>query len=145
MCQVCPERRRSPKKARLCPKRRSGGNSNVIVLRRRRSSRSTSSDEGAAGGAVGKVIESKSTIFNEGDIVEGFTIGWQKYCKTSAHNIRKIDPNIAPIQTALGVLGMPGMTAYFGLFEVCKPIPGDVVVVDYTLGAFNGINIKCKN
>ena len=87
------------------------------------------------GGAVGKIIESKSSIYTEGDIVEGFTIGWQKYCKINAHNIRKVDPNIAPIQTALGVLGMPGMTAYFGLFEVCKPIPGDTVVVSAASGA----------
>ena len=87
------------------------------------------------GGAVGQIVESKCPNFLVGDIVEGFTIGWQKFCKTNTHNIRKINPDIAPIQTALGVLGMPGMTAYFGLFEVCKPIPGDTVVVSAASGA----------
>ena len=49
--------------------------------------------------------------------------------------IRKIDVDIAPIQTAVGVLGMPGMTAYFGLFDICRPIPGDNVVVSAASGA----------
>ncbi|MAJ23962.1 MAG: NADP-dependent oxidoreductase [Rickettsiales bacterium] len=87
------------------------------------------------GGAVGKVLESKCPRFNKNDIVEGFTIGWQKYARISTNNIRKINPSIAPIQTAVGVLGMPGMTAYFGLFEICKPIPGDTVVVSAASGA----------
>ena len=87
------------------------------------------------GGAVGKVIESKCPNFLEGEIVEGFTLGWQKYAKVNSSQIRKIDPNLAPIQTAVGVLGMPGMTAYFGLFEICKPIPGDSLVVSAASGA----------
>ena len=87
------------------------------------------------GGAVGKIIESKCPKFNVGDIIEGFTIGWQKYAKINTNNIRKIDPSLAPIQTSVGVLGMPGMTAYFGLFEICKPIPGDTVVVSAASGA----------
>ena len=49
--------------------------------------------------------------------------------------VRKIDPKIAPIQTAVGVLGMPGMTAYFGLFEICRPIAGDTLVVSAASGA----------
>ena len=91
--------------------------------------------EVVTGGAVGKIVESKCPKFDIGDIVEGFTIGWQKYARTSSNNIRKIDPNIAPIQTSVGILGMPGMTAYFGLFEVCKPVPGDTVVVSAASGA----------
>lgn len=87
------------------------------------------------GGGVGKIIESKCPKFNVGEIVEDFSIGWQKYAKLSTNNIRKINPNIAPIQTSVGVLGMPGMTAYFGFFEVCKPIPGDTVVVSAASGA----------
>ncbi len=87
------------------------------------------------GGAVGKIILSESNKFNEGDIVEGFTLGWQEYAISNEANIRKIDPSIAPIQTALGVLGMPGMTAYFGLFHIGKPIPGDTVVVSAASGA----------
>ena len=87
------------------------------------------------GGAVGKIIESKCPNFSIGNIVEGFSIGWQKFAKVNSHSIRKINPDIAPIQTAVGILGMPGMTAYFGLFEVCKPIPGDTVVVSAASGA----------
>ncbi len=56
------------------------------------------------GGAVGKVIESKCPNFLKGEIVEGFTLGWQKYVKVNSSQIRKIDPNLAPIQTAVGVL-----------------------------------------
>ena len=87
------------------------------------------------GGAVGKILESKCPNFSVGNIVEGFSIGWQKFAKVKSHSIRIINPDLAPIQTALGVLGMPGMTAYFGLFEVCKPVPGDTVVVSAASGA----------
>ena len=87
------------------------------------------------GGAVGKVVESKCNGFKIGDIVEGFTIGWQEYARLQGSNLRIVDHNLAPIQTAVGVLGMPGMTAYFGLFDVCKPIPGDNVVVSAASGA----------
>ncbi|MBV68847.1 MAG: NADP-dependent oxidoreductase [Pelagibacterales bacterium] len=87
------------------------------------------------GGAVGKVVSSKCPNFKEGDIVEGFTLGWQEYAKVNSKMVRKIDPSLAPIQTAVGVLGMPGMTAYFGLFEICKPVPGDNLVVSAASGA----------
>ncbi|MEC8099864.1 MAG: NADP-dependent oxidoreductase [Pseudomonadota bacterium] len=91
--------------------------------------------EVVTGGAVGKIIASKCPNLVEGDIVEGFTLGWQEYSIIKSSLVRKIDPKIAPIQTAVGVLGMPGMTAYFGLFEVCKPIPGDNLVVSAASGA----------
>ncbi len=87
------------------------------------------------GGAVGRVVSSKCPNYKEGDIVEGFTLGWQEYVKISSNQIRKIDTSLAPMQTAVGVLGMPGMTAYFGLFEVCRPVPGDNVVVSAASGA----------
>ncbi len=87
------------------------------------------------GGAVGEIISSKSKTFKIGDIVEGFTLGWQQYAISSSNLIRKIDPKLAPIQTALGILGMPGMTAYFGLYQICKPIPGDTIVVSAASGA----------
>ncbi len=91
------------------------------------------------GGAVGEVISSKCKDFNKGDIVEGFSLGWQEYSICSSSVIRKIDPNLAPIQTALGVLGMPGLTAYFGLFHIGKPIPGDTIVVSAASGAVGQI------
>ena len=87
------------------------------------------------GGAVGEVVISKCPHYKEGDIIEGFTLGWQEYAKVNTNLIRKIDTTLAPIQTSLGILGMPGMTAYFGLFEVCKPVPGDNVVVSAASGA----------
>ena len=87
------------------------------------------------GGAVGEVVLSNCPNFKEGDIVEGFTLGWQEYAKVNSKQVRKVDKNLGPIQTAVGVLGMPGMTAYFGLFEVCKPVPGDYVVVSAASGA----------
>ena len=87
------------------------------------------------GGGVGRVVESKFEGLKSGDIVEGFTIGWQEYCRIEGSKLRKVDQTLAPIQTALGVLGMPGMTAYFGLFDICKPIPGDNVVISAASGA----------
>jgi NADPH-dependent curcumin reductase CurA len=87
------------------------------------------------GGAVGRVINSETSQYKEGDIVEGFTLGWQEYAIATPATIRKINPDLAPIQTAVGVLGMPGMTAFFGLLHVGKPIPGDTVVVSAASGA----------
>ena len=87
------------------------------------------------GGAVGKVINSQNYEYKEGDIVEGFTLGWQEYAIATPASIRKINPDLAPIQTAVGVLGMPGMTAFFGLLHIGKPIPGDTVVVSAASGA----------
>jgi len=87
------------------------------------------------GGAVGQVVNSNTSQFKAGDIVEGFTLGWQEYAVTTPTTIRKINPNLAPIQTAVGVLGMPGMTAFFGLLHIGKPIPGDTVVVSAASGA----------
>ena len=87
------------------------------------------------GGAVGEVVLSNCPNFKEGDIVEGFTLGWQEYAKANSKQVRKVDKNLGPIQTAVGVLGMPGMTAYFGLFEICKPVPGDYIVVSAASGA----------
>ena len=91
------------------------------------------------GGAVGKIIESQTPLYKKGDIVEGFSLGWQEYVITNPSNIRKIDPKIAPIQTAVGILGMPGMTAFFGLLHVGKPIPGDTVVISAASGAVGQI------
>ena len=66
------------------------------------------------GGTVGEVVQSNHPGFKEGDIVED-RLGWQEYAVASGSGLRKIDPALAPISTANGVLGMPGMTAYFGL------------------------------
>jgi NADPH-dependent curcumin reductase CurA len=86
------------------------------------------------GGIVGKVIESKNPDFRRGDIVEGM-VGWQEYAVSDGKNLRRVDPNIAPVSTALGILGMPGLTAYFGMVEIAKPRQGDTVVVSGGAGA----------
>ncbi len=86
------------------------------------------------GGVVGEVIESRSAAFKPGDIVTG-QLRWQLYSVAGAGELRKVDPNLAPVTTALGVLGMPGLTAYFGLMDSGKPREGETVVVSGAAGA----------
>ena len=62
-------------------------------------------------------------------------LGWQEYAIGGAASMRKVDASLAPISTANGVLGMPGMTAYFGLLEVGQPKPGETIVVSAASGA----------
>jgi len=90
------------------------------------------------GGAVGKVISSNNPSSREGEIVEGF-FGWQEYAVSNGEGVRKIDPGLAPISTALGVLGMPGLTAYFGLLDICNPQLGETVVVSGAAGAVGSL------
>ena len=68
------------------------------------------------GGVVGRVTASRTPAFSVGDVVEG-PLGWQEYGLSDGRNLRKVDTSMGPLSTALGVLGMPGMTAYFGLRE----------------------------
>lgn len=86
------------------------------------------------GGAVGAVVKSNHPEFKPGDIVED-NLGWQEYAIGGGPNLRKVDPSLAPISTANGILGMPGMTAYFGLFDVGRPKAGETVVVSAASGA----------
>jgi leukotriene B4 12-hydroxydehydrogenase/15-oxo-prostaglandin 13-reductase len=90
------------------------------------------------GGVVGKVVESKHPNFLTGDYVEGY-FGWQEYAVTNGDGVRKLDPSLAPISTALSVLGMPGMTAYFGFLELCQPKAGETVVVSGAAGAVGSL------
>ncbi|MSP47918.1 MAG: NADP-dependent oxidoreductase [Alphaproteobacteria bacterium] len=90
------------------------------------------------GGVVGQVVTSLHPAFRPGEIVEG-SLGWQDYAVAEASLLRKIDPGLAPIQTAVGILGMPGMTAYFAFLEVCQPKAGDTVVVSGAAGAVGQI------
>jgi NADPH-dependent curcumin reductase CurA len=85
-------------------------------------------------GVVGKVIESRAPEFQPGDIVSGM-LAWRLYNKAKASALRKIDPRVAPVTTALGVLGMPGLTAYFGLLDIGQPNEGETVVVSGAAGA----------
>ena len=90
------------------------------------------------GGIVGAIISSKHPNFTEGDIVEG-SLGWQVYAVSNGSDLRKVDASLAPISTALGVLGMPGMTAYFGLLEITNPQPGETVFVSAAAGAVGSL------
>ena len=89
-------------------------------------------------GGVGEVVTSNHPDFAAGDVVEG-TLGWQEYAVPPMGRLRRVDPTLAPISTANGVLGMPGMTAYFGLIEVAEPIAGDTVVVSAASGAVGAV------
>ena len=86
-------------------------------------------------GGVGEVIESRSEAFKVGEIVEAMGFGWQEYTILSGGGIQKVNPDLAPIQSSLSYLGMPGFTAYFGLFEVGAAQPGDTVVISAASGA----------
>ena len=90
------------------------------------------------GGGVGKVTASRSDKFAVGDYVEGVT-GWQTHVVTDGRGYRKLDPSLAPVSTALGVLGMPGLTAYFGLLDICHPKPGETVLVSGAAGAVGSL------
>ncbi len=90
------------------------------------------------GGTVSEVIDSKIPQFAKGDIVVGRT-GWQTHGLSDGSGLQKVDPTRAPIQTALGVLGMPGMTAYTGLLEIGKPAAGETVVVAAASGAVGSV------
>jgi NADPH-dependent curcumin reductase CurA len=86
------------------------------------------------GGTVGEVIESNHSRFKKGDMVEGMG-GWQHYAALKGDALRKIDSTIAPVSTALGILGMPGMTAYTGLLSIGRPQQGETLVVAAASGA----------
>jgi NADPH-dependent curcumin reductase CurA len=90
------------------------------------------------GGTVGEIVQSRYPGLAVGDIVEG-RLGWQDYGLSDGKGLRKLDPAQAPISTALGVLGMPGMTAYFGLLEVGRLQAGETVVVSAAAGAVGGV------
>lgn len=90
------------------------------------------------GGTVNEVVASNNDKFAKGDIVLAHT-GWQTHAISSGKGLRKLDPNAAPISTALGVLGMPGMTAYTGLLEIGQPKEGETVVVSAASGAVGSV------
>lgn len=85
-------------------------------------------------GGVGKVLESRHPRFNPGDYVSG-TLGVQEYATLDGKGLVRIDPAVAPLPVYLGMLGMPGLTAYFGLLDIGKPQPGQTVVVSGAAGA----------
>ena len=90
------------------------------------------------GGTVSDVVTSNVSGFAKGDIVVGRT-GWQTHALSDGSGLQKVDPRRAPISTALGVLGMPGMTAYIGLANIGQPKEGETVVVSAASGAVGAV------
>jgi NADPH-dependent curcumin reductase CurA len=92
------------------------------------------------GGVVSQVIESNNADYPVGTIVSGM-YGWQSHsiAKADDYRLYKVDPNLAPISTAVGVTGMPGQTAYFGLLRVGEPRSGETVVVSAASGAVGSV------
>ena len=90
------------------------------------------------GAVVGEVMVSNTDGLSAGDFVEGY-LGWQSHAVAKAKHLRKIDPVLAPISSAVGVLGMPGLTAYFGLLKVGAAKAGDTVVVTAASGAVGAV------
>lgn len=89
-------------------------------------------------GSIGEVIESKHEKYNVGDYLTGWG-GVQQYVKTNGENWYKVDPNLAPLPVYIGTLGMPGMTAYFGILEVGKIKEGETVLVSGAAGAVGSV------
>jgi hypothetical protein len=86
------------------------------------------------GGAVGRVVTSKHDGFGEGDWVNSM-LGWRERGVVAGEHLRKLDPALVPPSTALGVLGMPGLTAWYGLVEVGRVRAGETIYVSGAAGA----------
>ncbi len=90
--------------------------------------------EPLSGGAVGRVAASRHDGFDEGDWVFSM-LGWRELARSDGAGVRKLDPDAAPPSTALGVLGLTGLTAYVGLLDIGRPKEGDTVFVSGAAGA----------
>jgi NADPH-dependent curcumin reductase CurA len=88
--------------------------------------------------AVGQVTESKNPNFAAGDFVSGL-MGVQEYAYSNGQGLNKVDPRLAPLPLFLGALGMPGLTAYFGLLDVGQPKEGETVLVSGAAGAVGAV------
>jgi NADPH-dependent curcumin reductase CurA len=91
-----------------------------------------------AGEAISRVIESNSDSFAAGDIITAHS-GWQSHSAVDATAARRIDPSVGPLSTFLGILGMPGLTAYAGLLRLGEPKAGDTVLVSAASGAVGSL------
>ena len=90
------------------------------------------------GSTVSQVVKSNDPRFSVGEFVVGYD-GWESYAIAKAETLRRLDPKQLPISAALGIAGMPGMTAYFALLDIGKPQPGETVVVSAASGAVGAI------
>src|SRR6185295_2256446 len=91
-------------------------------------------NEVITGGGIGEVVESRSPALQPGELVTGI-LAWQLYSTAKAKDLMKIDSKLKPVTTTLGVLGMPGLTAYFGLLDIGRAKEGETVVVSGAAGA----------
>ena len=94
--------------------------------------------EAMYGGAVGTVVASNNANWKEGDEVVNSS-GWREYTVSTGMGLNRVDTSIAPMQSFLGIAGMPGQTAYFGLLRVGEPKPGETVFVSAASGAVGGL------
>ncbi|MFL2547508.1 MAG: NADP-dependent oxidoreductase [Candidatus Rariloculaceae bacterium] len=90
------------------------------------------------GGIVGQVVKSRNAKFTEGEFVNA-SLGWQEYAVSDGRGVRKVDPALGPLSTAVGVLGMPAMTAYTGMKNIGKPREGETLVVAAASGAVGAL------
>jgi len=90
------------------------------------------------GGSVGEIVESNNPRFKIGDFVVGMG-GWQQYFVTDGAGFNVVDAKAIPLQAYLGVVGMPGVTAWYGLNKIIAPKPGETVVVSAASGAVGGV------
>jgi hypothetical protein len=90
--------------------------------------------ETMSGGAVGRIEVSRSSDWAAGDWVV-HNLGWREWSLSDGHGLRRIDTSLAPVSTALGVLGMPGMTAWWGITQIGQPASGEIVFVSGAAGA----------
>jgi NADPH-dependent curcumin reductase CurA len=90
------------------------------------------------GGVVGDVVAENATSYEPGDVVVG-NLQWADYAVANAASLTQVNPDLGPVSTALGVLGMPGRTAYFGTREVANVKPGDTFVVTGAAGAVGSV------
>jgi NADPH-dependent curcumin reductase CurA len=90
--------------------------------------------EAMTGGAVGQIAASRNSRYAEGEWVL-HQLGWREWALSDGAALRRLDPSAAPVSTALGVLGMPGFTAWYGLFVLGEPKEGETVFVSGAAGA----------
>ena len=95
-------------------------------------------DQPLEGGCVGEIVESRHSDLQVGQFVLG-NLGWREYWKSDGKNVQVIDPELAPLQAYLGVLGMPGMTAWVGLHKIAKLQPKATVFVSAASGAVGSV------
>jgi NADPH-dependent curcumin reductase len=90
------------------------------------------------GGTVSVVVESNNPQFRAGDHVVG-NLGWQQYAVSDGTGLQRVDPNLVPLSAYLGAVGMPGVTAWYGLLEIGQPKAGETVVVSAASGAVGSV------